>query len=233
MNILELQSCMPKESKGKLGLSTHAGEAVVQGLAQRGELLGTHIGQFARFDIAPHLFDRIEFRSIAGQAFDVQPAALARQVGAHRAARVRAQAIPDQDHTAPAEVPFQLAQKPNEWSGRIGARARLKIEAAPPPIPAEGQGPGHGEPLPGPAGVGQDGGLAAWRPRATDDGLLRDAAFVFEDDPGVLASGVFLPAPSAASSHSSIAPASRSRARRAGRCRDQFKPRRMRHTCPG
>jgi hypothetical protein len=30
-----------------------------------------------------------------------------------------------------------------------------------------------------------------------------------------------------------IAASSRSRARRAGRCRDQFKSRRMRHTCPG
>src|SRR5713101_8262973 len=113
--ILELQSCMPKESKGKLGLSTHAGEAVVQGSAERGELRGAHIGQFARFDIAPHLFDRIEFRSVAGQAFDVQPATLASQVGAHRAARVRAQAIPDQNQTAPAEVRFQLAKKPKKW----------------------------------------------------------------------------------------------------------------------
>src|SRR6266851_3575122 len=194
MNILELQSCMPKESKGKLRRSTHAGEA--------------------------------------GQAFDVQPAALASQGGAHRAARVRAQAIPDQDHTAPAEVPFQLAQKPNEWSGRIGARARLKIEAAPPPIPAEGQGPGHGEPLPGPAGMGQDGGLAAWRPRATDDGLLRDTAFVLEDEPGVPAPGVFFRVGQRSATHCPMARSSRSRAWRAGRCNDHCNPRRMYHTWP-
>jgi hypothetical protein len=37
--MLELQSCVPKEGKGEAGLATHAGEAGVQGPAQRGSAL--------------------------------------------------------------------------------------------------------------------------------------------------------------------------------------------------
>ena len=34
----EVQSCMPKERPGKIGVATHAGQAVVQGAPQRGEV---------------------------------------------------------------------------------------------------------------------------------------------------------------------------------------------------
>ncbi len=223
---------MPKESEGEVGLATHAGKAVVQGLAQRGQLRRAHIGQFARLDITPHLFDRVQVRGIARQAFDVQPAALARQICAHGPAPVRAQAVPDQDHRPAAKMPFQVTQKSDEGPGRIGAGTRLEIEAGPPPIPAEGQRPGYREPLPGAARVDQDRGLAARRPGATDDGLLRDPAFVLEDKPGAPAPGVFFTVGQRAATQCRMADSSRSRAWRVGRCNDHCSPRRMYQTWP-
>jgi hypothetical protein len=221
---------MPKESKGEVGLATHAGEAGVQGPPQRGQLRGAHIGQFAHLDVAPHLFDRVQFRGVPRQAFDVQPAALASQIRAHGTAPVRTQAVPDQDHWTTAEVPFQVAQKPDEGPGRIGAGTRLEIEAGPPPIPAEGQRPGYREPLPGTARVDQDRGVAARRPGAADNGLLRDPAFVLEDEPGPPAPGVFFTVGQRAVTQCRMAASSRSRAWRVGRCNDHCSPRRMYQT---
>jgi len=223
---------MPEEGEGEVRVATHTGEPVVQGSAQRGQLRRAHVGKFARLDVAPDLFDRVQLRSIAGQRFDLQPAALVSHVGAHRAALMRAQAIPDQDHAAAPKVSFQMAQKLDERQGRIGAGARLEIETGPPPIPAECQRSRHREPLPGPAGLGQDGGVAARRPRAADDGVLRDSTFVFEDEPRTLASGVFFTAGQRSAIHRRMAGSFRSRAWRAGRCNDQCSPRRMYQTWP-
>ena len=223
---------MPKERQGESRVATDAGQAVVQGAAQRGEIGRAHVGQFAPLDVAPDLFDGIQVRGIARQAFDVQPAPLVRQVPLHLPAPMRAQAIPDQDHPAAPEVAVQMAQKSDESPRRVGARARLKIEAGPAAIPAEGQRPRHREPLPGAAGVGQDGRPAARRPRAPDDRQLGDAAFVLEDEPGALAPGVFFTAGHRVAIHCRMARSSRSRAWRAGRCSDQCSPRRMYQTWP-
>jgi len=228
----ERQSGVPKERTSQVGVATHAGEASVQGAAQRGQVGRAQIRQFARLDIAPHLFDGIQFGGIAREALDVQPATLVRQVRLHRAAPMRAQPIPDQDDAAAPEVSSQMAQESDQGPRRISAGARLEIEAGPAAIPAERERARHREPLPGPAGVGQDRRLAAWGPRATDDRLLRDAAFVFEDEPGALASGVFFTAGHRSVIHCWMARSSRSRAWRAGRCNDQCSPRRMYQTCP-
>jgi len=228
----EVQSCMPKERPGKIGVATHAGQAVVQRAPQGGQVGRAHVGQFAPLHVAPDLFDGIQVRGIARQAFDLQPAPLLRQVRAHRPAPMRAQAIPDQDHATAPEVAFEMAQKSDERPRRVGARARLEIETAPTAIPAERQRPRHRESLPGAAGVGQDGRLTARGPRAPDDRQLGDAAFVLEDQPGALAPGVFFTAGHRVALHCRMARSSRSRAWRAGRCSDQCNPRRMYQTWP-
>jgi len=76
------------------------------------------------------------------------------------------------------------------WSlQRPGRQARERNE---PTIPAERQGRGDRQPpLPVRAGMDQDRSLSARRPRAADDGLLREPAFVLENDPGPASPGVF------------------------------------------
>jgi len=98
---------MAKESKGEVGLATHAGEAVVQG-PRSAVSSAAHTLASSRTLTLPTPVRWVQLRGVAWQAFDVQPAALARQIRAHGAARVRAQAVPDQDHRTAAEVPFQV-----------------------------------------------------------------------------------------------------------------------------
>lgn len=228
----EAQSGMAKERQGEIRVATDAGQAVVQGATQRGEIGRAHVGQFAPLDVAPDLFNGIQVRGIARQAFDVQPAPLVRQVPPHLPAPMCAQAIPDQDHVTAPEVALQMAEKSDEQPRRVGTRARLEIEAGPAAIPAEGQRPRHRESLPGAAGMGQDGRLATRRPRAPDDRQLGDAAFVLEDEPRSLAPGVFFTAGHRVAIHCRMARSSRSRAWRAGRCSDQCSPRRRYQTWP-
>ena len=127
------------------------------------------------------------------------------------------------------EVSVQTGDDLNRFLA-VGANG---VNDSPAAIPAKGQRPRDRQPLPIPTRVDQDWRLAARGPGAADDGLLRDTAFVFEDDPGPLAAGVFFSWAHRRVFHCAITASSRSRARRAGRCRDQFKSRRMRHTCPG
>src|SRR2546428_9940935 len=140
---------------------------------------------------------------------------------------------PDEQYALMGEVTPEVAQKGDQRGVRVAARARVKEEVRPAAVPAKCQGPSDRQPLPIPTRVDQDRRFAARGPGAADDRLLRDAAFVLEDDPGPLAAGVFFSCAHRRVFPCAIAASSRSRAGRAGRCNDQISPRRMRHTWPG
>src|SRR5882724_1835092 len=136
-------------------------------------------------------------------------------------------------HAAAPKVALELPQESDQRHIGVAPRARLEIEPRAPRVPAERQRPGHREALPGSPGVGQDGRVPARGPSAPDDGLLREPAFVLEDEPGPLAAGVFFTAGQRRLTHCRIAASSRSRARRAGRCSDHWSPRKRYQTWPG
>jgi len=231
--MLERQARVLQEREGELWLPAHAGKASVQRRPQGCQVRGTDVGEFPRLDVAPDLFNGVQFGGVGRQAFDGQPGALAGQIGRHDPALMAAEPIPNEHDALAREVPLEGAEKRDE--GDVGVRPgpRLKEEARAAAIPAKGQRARNGQTLPVAAGVDQDRRFAARGPRPADHGLLRDAAFVFEDEPGVVASGVFFSCAHRRVFHCSMARSSRSRARRAGRCRDQFSPRRRRHTWPG
>jgi len=221
----ERQARVTQECEREMSLPSNPGEAQTEGAAKPAEILGAHVGEFGPFDVAPDLFDGIEIGRVCGQPLDGQPGALPRQIRGHRPAPVRAESVPDEDHASASEVAFELAQEADEGHVGVAAGMGMEVEAGASAVPSKSQRPGHGQALPVTAGVGQDGRVPAGRPRPTDDGLLRDAAFVLEDEPSVLALGVFFTLGQRSLTHCRMAASSRSRARRAGRCRDQLSPR--------
>ncbi len=233
MIISERQPSVTEKGEREVPLTPDAREASVRRVAQRREVSGANVGQFPAFDIAPHLFDRVQLRRVPGQAFDRQPGALAAHVGLHGLALVGAQPVPEEQHAAAPKVALELPQERDQSYVGVAPRARLEIEPRAPRVPAERQRPGHRQALPGGPGVGQDGRVPARGPRAPDDGLLREPAFVLEDEPGPLAAGVFFTAGQRRLTHCRIAASSRSRARRAGRCSDHCSPRKRYQTWPG
>lgn len=224
------QARVTQERERERGLSPDPGEASAEGMAKHGELDRAHVGEFSAFDVPPDLFDWVQFGRVGGQPFDRQPRPLSGEVGGHDSALMRAEAVPDENDPLPSEVAFEGAQEPNQRDVLVAPGLGVKVETGAPGVPAEGQGRRDREPLPVATDMGQDRRVTTRRPRPADDGLLRDAAFVFEDEPGVLAPGVFFTAGHRRVTHCRIAASSRSRARRAGRCRDQLSPRKMYQT---
>src|SRR5229473_826426 len=69
MIISERQAGVAEKGEGEVRLPPDARKASVRRVTQRCEIGGTDVGQFPTFDVAPHLFDRVEFRRVPGQRF--------------------------------------------------------------------------------------------------------------------------------------------------------------------
>jgi hypothetical protein len=226
----ERQPGVAQEVERQGRMATDAGTAPAERAAERVEVRRAEIGELGALDVAPDRLHGVQLRRIPRKALGGQPSPLARQVVAHRATPMRRQSIPDQDHWPPPEVAAKVTQESDQRPIGIASRLRLKEEPSPAPIPPEGQRAGHGQPLPVAARMRQDRRFAARRPGPADDRLLREAAFVLEDEPRAPAAGVFFSCGQRCVFHSLIACSSRSRARRAGRCRDHPNPRNTRQT---
>src|SRR2546425_2021912 len=231
--MLERQSRVPQEGEGQRRSATDAGEARAQRPAEREDVDRAEVGKFATFDVAPDLLDRIQFWGVAGQGLGRQPRPGAREILPHHAALVPTQPVPDQDDVAPREVPLERAQEGDQREIVVAPGPRLEVTAPAPAVPAEGQGRRDRQARPVRARVRQDRRVAARGPGAADDRPVRDAAFVFEDDPGPAPPGVFFTWGQRRRFHSAIAASSRSRAWRVGRWSDHPRRRRMYQTWPG
>jgi hypothetical protein len=114
------------------------------------------------------------------------------QVFLHDPALVRGQAVPHQDDPVAPKVAARLLEEDDQAFRVVAARAGLEIQTASLPIPAIGDRC-HDRDFVPVEGVDQDRRLAARRPGSADRRSLGDAAFVLEDNPGLLTPSVFLP----------------------------------------
>lgn len=224
---------MAQESLGQRRLPADASEAAAQRPAQTGQIRRTHVGEFTGLHVAPDLLDRVQLRGVGRQALHGEPGALPPHVRRHVSTLVTAQAVPDQHDAAPSEMPLERPYERHQSAIGVRAGASLEEEPAAPTIPAEGQGARHRQALPVAARVNEERGFAAGRPRATDYRVLRDAAFVFEDEPGPLPLGVFFSCGQRVLVHRAMADSSRSRACRPGRWSDHPRALSTRQTWPG
>src|SRR5712692_3658379 len=110
MIISESQAGVAEKSEGEVRLPPDARKASVRRVTQRCEIGGTDVGQFPTFDVAPYLFDRVQFRRVPGQRFDRQTGALSAQVRSHGPALVGAQPVPEEPHAPPPKVTLELPQ---------------------------------------------------------------------------------------------------------------------------
>ena len=181
---------MPEKRKGEAGVARHAPQAGTEFGFHGTEVVGAEVGEFLSLDVPPHEFGGVEIRRVSRQAFHDQPMPLTCQVHLHLVALVRREAVPDQGDAPPADVVLEVLQEADEGGSIVAPGPSLKEELTAATVPPKCQGHGDGEFLPV-EGVDQDGGVAAWRPRAPDGRALRDSAFVLEDEPGAPAASVF------------------------------------------
>src|SRR2546427_2837915 len=181
--MLERQTCVPQEGDGQRRSATEAGEPGPKRPAQREDVDGAEVREFAALEVAPDLLDGIQFRRVARQSFDGQPRPLAREILSHHAALVPPEAVPDQDDGTAAEVAFECTQKADQRAIVVTAGPRLEITAAPPAIPAEGQRRGDRQARPVAARVDQDRRVPARGPPPADHPPGGAAPFSLANDP--------------------------------------------------
>jgi hypothetical protein len=182
--------------------------------AQFPSLSGDQVGNFVGFEMAPHVFHRIEFGRIGRQAMDLQTPFCAGNEAFDQGTAMNGRAVP-QDENLSGNMPQEVLQKENDLGALDAAGIKLKVEAP------KRQSANEGKALPI-EGFLQKRGLPAWRPSASPAGARAQAAFVDEDDSLPLAAGFFFRAGHSTCFQRRMAFSSRSTARRSGRW--QLKP---------
>jgi len=167
-----------------------------------------------RFEMPPHILDRIEFGRVSRQAFDHKAALGQGHIVFDQQAPVDRCAIPD-DQYFPGNMSLEMAQKLDDLETFDAAGMNLEIE------PPESQAPDDRKALPV-EGLVQHRGLPAGRPSACPRGAGAQPAFVNKDDGSPLLPGLFFNAGQSVRCQRRIAFSSRSTARRSGRW--QLKP---------
>src|SRR5712691_6201924 len=126
--MLDLQPSVAQEVEREVRMAVDASTAATERGAQLVEIRRADVRELRAFDVSPDRLHGIEFRGIARQALDSQPAALARQVVAHHATPMSWESIPDQDRRLSPEVAAQITQEGDQHPIGVAARLRLKEE---------------------------------------------------------------------------------------------------------
>ena len=121
----------------------------------------------------------------------MQPVLLVAEEFLHQAAAVCGKVIPDENYSCSFGKPFELFQELDQTDRIVAVGLGTGEQARRFSVPAETQGGGCRNPAPVIASRPQDRRFAARRPTGADGGLLGEAGFVLEEDPGLLADSVF------------------------------------------
>ena len=104
---------------------------------------------------------------------------------------MRRKVIPDKNYSLSFGEPFEVFQELNQTDRMVAVGLGAGEQARRFSIPAEPQSRRRRNPAPVIAPWPQDRRFAARRPTGADGGLLGEAGFVLEEDPGLLADSVF------------------------------------------
>lgn len=178
-----------------------------------------------RFEMPPHILDRIEFGRVSRQPLDHEATLGFGHVVFDQHTSVDRCAIPD-DQYFPGNIPQKMAQELDDLETFDAASMNLEIE------PPKRQAADDRKAFPV-EGFVQHWGLPTRSPSARAGGPGAQAAFVDEHYGSSLLAGLFFKAGNSVRDQRRIAFSSRSTARRSGRW--QLKPLApsKRQTCPG
>lgn len=167
-----------------------------------------------RFEMPPHILDRIEFGRVSRQSFDHEATLGGGHIVFDQHTPVDRCAIPDDQHF-PRNMALEMAQKLDDLETFDATGMDLEIE------PPERQAADDRKAFPV-EGFVQHRGLPARGPGACPRGAGAQSAFVDKDDGSPLLPGLFFNAGHSVRCQRRIAFSSRSTARRSGRW--QLKP---------
>jgi len=172
------------------------------------------VGNLMRFEMSPHILDRIEFGRVSRQPFDPDATFGGSHIIFDQEAAVDRCAIPDDQHFT-GNMALEMAQKLDDLEAFDAASMNLEIK------PPKRQATNNGKAFPV-EGLLQHRGLPTGCPGACPRGAGAQTAFIDKDDGSPLLPGLFFKAGQSFRCQRRTAFSSRSTARRSGRW--QLKP---------
>src|SRR5690242_20064687 len=169
------------ESGDQLGTSADVSQLAASEGGQVGEIIGGEVGQPVLFEIAPDIFDGIEFGRVSRQGGGVNVALEALEIVPHRPAPVNHGSIPNDQQFA-GQLALKVFQKLDDLRAFDGSRIKSEIE-----VP-DGDAADDRQLLPVEVKF-QHGRLAARGPGAHPMGLLAESTFINEDNDSVFFQG--------------------------------------------
>ena len=142
------------------------------------------------FQVAPHVFDGIEFRGVGGKVFQGD-SRFGGKVSRHSLRPMGVQPIPDGDGPT-WQMPIELAEKVSDersFDGHMGMKAEEQPHAV--TLWGDDQGGNGGNLLVRPSALQENRCLSAWRPGAAHQGGHQEAAFINKHPIGIQETGFF------------------------------------------
>jgi len=174
------------------------------------------IREWLRLEVAPHVLDGIQFGRVRGE-MEVTGADPSKEIADVRGA-VRIGSVPHEHHPG-TQMPIELFGERKDGVGiEVLLDEQLKIQTDSPAVRADAQGGDHRDLPTMTADVPEHRGPSSGTPCAPHDGQEEQPGFVDEDQPRVQAVGFFLMRGQSCLIQRRIPSASRSHARRTGRC---------------
>lgn len=214
---------MLEECSTEFGAMAHAAGSTASLSTDGVEVVSREMGHVFAGQMAPKIFDRVEFRSIRWQVLGRQPRCLPSNVGLNISATVRGKTIPQQNDFPTLHMAFEGPQVIDDL--RLLDRFRVQSQTQPDAASRRrGDQAGDGRQSFPIEGCDDDRRLSARRPGATHAGTFRKPALVQENQQAVRSAGLFLMPGQRRRSQRRIDASLRSRARRSGRWQDHPSP---------
>jgi hypothetical protein len=223
---------MFQKSFRKIGITSKTAQAFADLFCHFSGIVWAEVGESGGVQPTPQAFHRIQFRSIRGEPFHLQPRSLFLQIQPEVAAAVRRQPVPQQHHRATQVRPHGAQGVHN-----VFAFHRPEGEGEQDPTALQVRGDGHGsqggEMLPVRITFAQDWSLPSRPPRGANAGTCGKTALIPENQRGASLYRPFFMRGHSSSNQRAIAASSLSLACRPGRWVVHPSRRRRYQTCPG
>jgi hypothetical protein len=118
------------EGHDKRGSPAHPAQRITSSGAELPEFSRAQVGQFVLFEVAPDMFDRVQFRCIAGQPLQSEAVALSGDKVTDQSAAMARKTIPDHQQGS-AQVAHQVLEKLDDLGPLDGPRKQFEIEVPP------------------------------------------------------------------------------------------------------
>lgn len=185
------QSTMFQERSGNTGFFLNAATGPADLPANLTQMIGAEVCHVRSGNIRPGILNRIQFRRVRWQKFNLQPIFLSKQILPHLSAFVRRQRIPDQNQPPSSQGTLQALEIGNNIFGADGPIAQSKKEFYPSSRRCCYQRADSRQTFPA-EGITNNWSLPARSPCASDGRTFGKSAFIQEPDECIQSAGFFL-----------------------------------------